>query len=622
MSSGEESCRQSPVIPGESDRGSSVSSDLQEEYEELLRHAVVMPKWDATRPLPRQRVPSRTVATLTEDQTTPALAMEEATQGRQQHTSSTSEKTAPGNDNVSSSVIRQEQRENGSEPRESAPVPVPLASQLLLQTLGRVSPESEETGGPTLLGQDPHLNQDEVRTQPLLPADKLERVGDILDTWYSNLKRNVLMELGQWMQSMQQEYKKEAREEQERHAAEVGQLHAQLGDLRQLLHTFDKSVKCKDQVISNLTNGLQKEKEKMEKLRAFTHWRLRHADEQQEVFCSRLARQHYHRALTKKVWAAWHSLVEIRWQQRVERACQARAQEVCIQVGNDYEARIIALNEALVEAQGKMEQLQGEREHYNEAMKKAFMRGVCALNLEAMSMFQDNERRLEAGVHTAPHFGPPDSGSAAGGGGPSDVQFSQQTDFSEGGGAALAENSCGREQMVSLPFAAGGSVTCPMHATLLTEISAPPSHGTPTLGAPLLDHASVRASSEKNPPARVVGGNQQKAGRPASARPPSSFPAERLGRASRTAVEPAARFGRGMVGLAPPMSTVVVERHHPVTKQTVGHATAMRHPRSASVPVEAGASDGKAPGPGAKGGGGVSGGALSSSGAHTIRVVD
>nr|XP_032824995.1 centrosomal protein POC5 isoform X2 [Petromyzon marinus] len=582
-----------------------------------------MPKWDATRPLPRQRVSSRTVATLTEDQATPALAMEETTQGRQQHTSSTSENTAAGNDNVSSSVIRQEHRENGSEPRESAPVPVPLASQLLLQTLGRVSPESE-TGGLTLLGQESHLNQDEVRTQPLLPADKLERVGDILDTWYSNLKRNVLMELGQWMQSMQQEYKKECQEEQERHAAEVGQLHAQLGDLRQLLHTFDKSVKCKDQVISNLTNGLQKEKEKMEKLRAFTHWRLRYADEQQEVFCSRLARQHYRRALTKKVWAAWHSLVEIRWQQRVERACQARAQEVCIQVGNDYEARIIALNEALEEAQGKMEQLQGEREHYNEAMKKAFMRGVCALNLEAMSMFQDNERRLEAGVHTAPHFGPPDSGSA-GGGGPSDVQFSQQTDFSEGGGAGLAENSCGREQMVSLPLAAGGSVTCPMHATLLTELSAPQSHGTATLGAPLLDHASVRASSEKNPPARVVGGAQQKAGRSASARPPS-FPGERLGRASRTAVEPAARFGRGMVGLAPPMSTVVVERHHPVTKQTVGHATAVRHPRSASVPVGAGASDGKAPGgSSAKGGGSGgsgSGGALLSSGGHTIRVVD
>ncbi|CAM9796791.1 unnamed protein product [Lampetra fluviatilis] len=611
MSSGEESCRQSPVIPGESDRGSSVSSDLQEEYEELLRHAVVMPKWDATRPLPRQRVPSRTVATLTEDQTTPGVTSGPwATVTLLKRTwlclrgqavanvlSSLLEPNAsikPVQDFGHTSYLElsasAETRDIAKWLRNDIDLNLktfnssihrpPLKKQHQAMTMF-LHPSSDKSNERMALSH-------ESLHPPLLPADKLERVGDILDTWYSNLKRNVLMELGQWMQSMQQEYKKEAREEQERHAAEVGQLHAQLGDLRQLLHTFDNSVKCKDQVISNLTNGLQKEKEKMEKLRAFTHWRLRHADEQQEVFCSRLARQHYHRALTKKVWAAWHSLVEIRWQQRVERACQARAQEVCIQVGNDYEARIIALNEALVEAQGKMEQLQGEREHYNEAMKKAFMRGVCALNLEAMSMFQDNERRLEAGecrnstcthrliwmnygVHTAPHFGPPDSGSAAGGGGPSDVQFSQQTDFSEGGGAALAENSCGREQM---------------------------------------------------PPARVVGGNQQKAGRPASARPPSSFPAERLGRASRTAVEPAARFGRGMVGLAPPMSTVVVERHHPVTKQTVGHATAMRHPRSASVPVEAGASDGKAPGPGAKGGGGVSGGALSSSGAHTIRVVD
>ena len=32
-----------------------------------------------------------------------------------------------------------------------------------------------------------------------------------------------------------------------------------------------------------------------------------------------------------------------------------------------------------------------ERDHYEEAMKKAFMRGVCALNLEAMTMFQESD---------------------------------------------------------------------------------------------------------------------------------------------------------------------------------------------------------------------------------------
>ena len=33
--------------------------------------------------------------------------------------------------------------------------------------------------------------------------------------------------------------------------------------------------------------------------------------------------------------------------------------------------------------------MQKERQHYEETMKKAFMRGVCALNLEAMTMFQE-----------------------------------------------------------------------------------------------------------------------------------------------------------------------------------------------------------------------------------------
>lgn len=36
-----------------------------------------------------------------------------------------------------------------------------------------------------------------------------------------------------------------------------------------------------------------------------------------------------------------------------------------------------------------MNGLHAEREIYEETMKKAFMRGVCALNLEAMHMFRE-----------------------------------------------------------------------------------------------------------------------------------------------------------------------------------------------------------------------------------------
>jgi len=50
---------------------------------------------------------------------------------------------------------------------------------------------------------------------------------------------------------------------------------------------------------------------------------------------------------------------------------------------------VAKLNEALESARLEVHRLHEEREHYEEAMKKAFMRGVCALNLEAMTMFQE-----------------------------------------------------------------------------------------------------------------------------------------------------------------------------------------------------------------------------------------
>lgn len=49
------------------------------------------------------------------------------------------------------------------------------------------------------------------------------------------------------------------------------------------------------------------------------------------------------------------------------------------------------------ESQQEVLSLRAERDLYEENMKKAFMRGICALNLEAMSMFRQNEAELTNG---------------------------------------------------------------------------------------------------------------------------------------------------------------------------------------------------------------------------------
>lgn len=51
----------------------------------------------------------------------------------------------------------------------------------------------------------------------------------------------------------------------------------------------------------------------------------------------------------------------------------------------------------LQETRQSLSEMQEERQHYEEKMKQAFMRGVCALNMEAMGVFQsrDNQSLLE-----------------------------------------------------------------------------------------------------------------------------------------------------------------------------------------------------------------------------------
>ena len=50
---------------------------------------------------------------------------------------------------------------------------------------------------------------------------------------------------------------------------------------------------------------------------------------------------------------------------------------------------VVKLNEELEATRLEVGRLHDERERYEESMKKAFMRGVCALNIEAMSMFHE-----------------------------------------------------------------------------------------------------------------------------------------------------------------------------------------------------------------------------------------
>jgi len=59
-----------------------------------------------------------------------------------------------------------------------------------------------------------------------------------------------------------------------------------------------------------------------------------------QAHAAKVAQQHYHLQLKRRVWLGWHGLLRGHWKEQVERACRARAEEVCERLSADYEARI------------------------------------------------------------------------------------------------------------------------------------------------------------------------------------------------------------------------------------------------------------------------------------------
>jgi len=68
-----------------------------------------------------------------------------------------------------------------------------------------------------------------------------------------------------------------------RHMGEGTRLQNDLEALRELLATYEQSIQRKDQVISNLTAGLQHHRNRMEVQRSFTEWKVKHNDVKREV---------------------------------------------------------------------------------------------------------------------------------------------------------------------------------------------------------------------------------------------------------------------------------------------------------------------------------------------------
>uniref|UniRef100_UPI0037E92415 centrosomal protein POC5 n=1 Tax=Semicossyphus pulcher TaxID=241346 RepID=UPI0037E92415 len=545
--SSEEEEPTSPVLPKDSDAGSSVSSELQDEYEELLRYAVVTPKLETLTAAHMQRLSTSHLSaegrtSKRRDDTKSQRPADTATKAKDGRPSSRSVRLSP----LSPLIVEPSTHSRASHAEEMEGRSSSRASVLSNAPSDRLQTPSDRSRSNS---PDPF---ESAVTELFISEENISKMENILETWSNNLKSNVLTELRKWKLAFKEQHKLEMKKEMERHAAQTAGLKSELDSLKGLLQTYETSNQRKDEVIVNLSQVLDRQKERLEKMRAFTHWRLQHAEAKEEAHAAQAARQHYNMQLKKKVWLGWHSLVQKHWKVRLERACRARAEEVCTRLSADYEAKLAEHCDAIEKAQAEIQRLRLERERYEESMKKAFMRGVCALNIEALGMFHSTEGRPEQPpVHDQHDILPPQD---------------------EPGSATLA-------QLQTFPISSTRFSPVhfdrpdPSHSEVEDMVGSGVSMSREEVLPPTtVVHSSQphggAASSHKQISGRVVTAGQQK---------PSKTVTARI--TARTDVVKAARSNLQVMGVAPPMSSVIVERHHPVTQLTVGQATAAKFPR-------------------------------------------
>ncbi|KAJ3022244.1 Centrosomal protein poc5 [Thoreauomyces humboldtii] len=120
----------------------------------------------------------------------------------------------------------------------------------------------------------------------------------------------------------------------------------------------------------------------------FARWRLRQMAVHLSRAASRTARTHASRTLLRKTLHCWKEVAGTNWRRTIEGRIKAEAEKAMEQLAAEYDGRIVKLEAKLKDVHEKLHVSEEARGLQEEDMKKAFMRGVCALNMEAMSMFR------------------------------------------------------------------------------------------------------------------------------------------------------------------------------------------------------------------------------------------
>ncbi|KAG5444852.1 hypothetical protein CSKR_106171 [Clonorchis sinensis] len=166
------------------------------------------------------------------------------------------------------------------------------------------------------------------------------------------------------------------------------QLRDQVVSLRQLVKNQERMIARKDHVIDDLMTDLKRANHIAEN-------NLEVCRAKQEEFTRQLTECFLRQRRMRKVFNSWKLILQGTWKSRYIQQLKNEAREEFQRLTDEYQRNKRQLETQLNSTRAELESTRATQAEENATLKMALMRGVCALNMETLTLFNKDAR-----IHT------------------------------------------------------------------------------------------------------------------------------------------------------------------------------------------------------------------------------
>lgn len=156
--------------------------------------------------------------------------------------------------------------------------------------------------------------------------------------------------------------------------------------MREILIRYEQILDQKDETEENLCKAVDLLRKRTVAYRFYYQWRLVFLEKRHENSSLAFAENFYEEKLKKKVFRSWKIFVDRQWKKFYRSTCEKKSEIVLNDFLHDFEVKYENLQTKFLVAQDELTRLRSDHVGHDESIRQAFLRGVCALNMEAMSV--------------------------------------------------------------------------------------------------------------------------------------------------------------------------------------------------------------------------------------------